>query len=113
GFQPRNSGILLDKYRSENPPSFENGDHRKSSPKFTRDYLERAEKGLAILGDRFGVEPKDRVRVALKFVLKHEGVTGVIPGFRTVQQVKDIVIANKMKELNGEDMKVIYNAFRA
>jgi myo-inositol catabolism protein IolS len=110
-FQPLNAGILLGKYSGDNLPAFEDGDYRKDSPKFRAEYLKNAEVGLNVLGEKFGLSTKDRVSLALRFLLKQGGVTGVIPGFRNKKQVEDILKANDDKPLNGEDLKLIYRAF--
>lgn len=109
-FSPLNQGILLNKYSSKNPPIFENGDHRSRSEKFHPSYLKRAEKGLKETGDFFGNSPEEYARLALQFVLYHDNVTAVIPGFRNLEQVK-INLETSGRFLKGDEMTFIRKAY--
>ena len=42
-FRPLYEGLLLDKYKKENPPQFENGDHRKGLQRFSYENLAKLE----------------------------------------------------------------------
>jgi len=87
-FGPIAQGLLLGKYNKENPPQFEDGDHRKNSKRFTKEFLTKLDPKIEVLKKEFGEEPSDLVRVALQYLL-HYNVTGaVIPGFRNLEQVK-------------------------
>jgi aryl-alcohol dehydrogenase-like predicted oxidoreductase len=110
-FSPLNQGILLGKYSSAAPPAFPAGDHRLRSEKFTPDYLARAQAGLDTLRTSFNDAPEELARVALQFVLGHEHVTGVIPGFRNVNQVR-INLAGADRPLNGREAALVRKAFR-
>lgn len=109
-FSPLNQGILTGKYTSNEPPEFPEGDHRKNSEKFKSDYLKRAERGIEIIGQNFGTATENLVRAALQFVLYHDYVAGVIPGFRNKTQVENICNATE-KPLNGEEIAQIRKAF--
>lgn len=87
-FAPLQEGILLGKYDKNNPPKFEDGDHRKNSPKFTKEYLEFVDEKLKLIKEKFGGNIEDLARVAIQYVLHSETVGCVIPGFRNLQQVK-------------------------
>lgn len=111
-FSPLNQGILLNKYSSLNPPQFPDGDHRNNSKKFKQEYLAYAEKGIANIKESLGCEDKALIRLALQFILYHDNVAGVIPGFRNIEQVKmNLSAANS--PLNGKEMSLIRNAFTA
>jgi len=42
-FRPLGQGLLLDKYHKENPPKFEDGDHRKGIDRFSAEKLAELE----------------------------------------------------------------------
>lgn len=42
-FSPLAQGLLLGKYSASNPPQFDAGDHRKDSPRFQTENLEKLE----------------------------------------------------------------------
>lgn len=109
-FSPLNQGILLGKYVSSDPPDFPDGDHRKDSEKFKPEYLSKVEKGLTAVSEEFGGSREDLVRMALQFVLYHEHVAGVIPGFRNLVQVTMNVSACD-KPLNGRELACVRKAF--
>lgn len=87
-FSPLAQGLLLDKYKKENPPKFENGDHRNRSDKFTAEYLARLEPALDKIKSKFGGDIKNLARVALQYLLHYKVVGSVIPSFRNLAQVK-------------------------
>ncbi len=87
-FGPLAQGLLLNKYNKNNPPKFEEGDHRKNSPKFTKEYLEELEPKLKKLMDKFGTGVEELARMALQYLLHYQVVGAVIPGFRNLKQVK-------------------------
>lgn len=109
-FSPLNQGILLGKYTSANPPVFPDGDHRKESEKFRPEYLAKAEKGIAEMRETLGSSREDLARAALQFVLYHDRVAGVIPGFRNIEQVK-VNLSACGKPLNGKEIACIRKAF--
>jgi aryl-alcohol dehydrogenase-like predicted oxidoreductase len=53
-FGPVAQGLLLDKYHPNNPPKFEEGDHRKYSEKFSKENLNKLEPLLEKLKSKFG-----------------------------------------------------------
>lgn len=110
-FSPLNQGLLLDKFDSSNPPQFDLGDHRRNSPKFSGTSLEKLAPKLAVLKSRFGSSSTDLASVALRFVLSHDRVACVIPGFRNGKQVTDSLTAVE-RSLTIEDMDFIRDAFR-
>ncbi|MGM0460797.1 MAG: aldo/keto reductase [Fibrobacterota bacterium] len=111
GFSPLNQGLLLDKYSPENPPVFGEGDHRRGEDKFKRESLVKVSRALEKIKERFGSAPKDLSRTALQFVLYHEHVAGVIPGFRNKKQVQqNLYYADS--PLTKEDVSAIYKIFQ-
>ncbi|MFH1715185.1 MAG: aldo/keto reductase [Elusimicrobiota bacterium] len=109
-FSPLNQGLLLDKFKPGNPPIFEEGDHRKDKPKFSKEALEKLAPKMEKLKERFGSETKELARIALQYVLYHQVVGCVIPGFRNKNQV-DINLSAQGKELSEEDIKYIKHVF--
>ncbi len=112
-FSPLNQGLLLNKYSSSNPPSFCDGDHRSNSEKFRKENLQQAEQGIEQLNAEFGdLSQEELVRLALQYVLHHEHVAGVIPGFRDLSQVA-MHCAAADRPLNGTEISAIRRAFKS
>jgi aryl-alcohol dehydrogenase-like predicted oxidoreductase len=109
-FSPLNQGLLLDKFNPENPPSFEPGDHRKTNPKFTVNFLQKLKPKMAQIKERFGSEVIDLSSVALRFVLEHPNVACVIPGFRNENQVRCNLAATN-RTLSEADIDFISSLF--
>jgi myo-inositol catabolism protein IolS len=86
-FSPLNQGLLLDKFDPDNPPAFDEGDHRKGAMKFTKENLAALKPKLAKIKERFGDSVPELASVALRFVLNFPNVACVIPGFRSEEQV--------------------------
>ncbi len=87
-FSPLAQARLLDKYNPANPPDFEPGDNRKGNAGFGAEAIAALKPKLAKLKARFGDSTEDLVAVALGYVLAHERVACVIPGFRNERQAK-------------------------
>lgn len=85
-FSPLAQGLLLDKFDPANPPTFEEGDHRRGRDKFGTEALLALRPKLAKLKERFGSDTQDLVRVALGYLLAMPNVACVIPGFRNAKQ---------------------------
>jgi aryl-alcohol dehydrogenase-like predicted oxidoreductase len=81
-------GLLLDKYKKENPPQFENGDHRKGQSRFSYENLAKLEDQLNKIKEKFGSSTEDLARVAMQFLLHYKFMGSVIPGFRNLRQVQ-------------------------
>jgi myo-inositol catabolism protein IolS len=109
-FRPLYEGLLLDKYKKENPPQFENGDHRKGLQRFSYENLAKLEDQLNKIKDKFGSSTEDLVRVAQQFVLKYKFTAAVIPGFRNLKQVITNLAAID-KPLSDEEFEFVKNVF--
>jgi aryl-alcohol dehydrogenase-like predicted oxidoreductase len=109
-FSPLNQGILLDKYDPNNPPKFEGGDIRSEREKFQRDALRDAHAKLQEVKERFGETTEDLARVALQFILAHDHVACVIPGFRNRKQVA-CNLAAAGKPLSADDVVFLREVF--
>lgn len=107
---PLAQGLLLGKYSSKNPPVFRDGDHRKADRSFSPESIARLEPKLEKLKERFGSERADLSRVALQYVLSHDAVSCVIPGFRNKEQVEEL-LAGADKPLSRDDVKFIRSVF--
>lgn len=90
-FGPLAQGILLDKYNSQNPPRFENGDHRAKASRFKPENLKKIEPKIEKLKTKFGSSNSELARTALQYLLHYKQVGAVIPGFRNIGQVKSIL----------------------
>ncbi|MDK2971731.1 MAG: hypothetical protein PWP23_1486 [Candidatus Sumerlaeota bacterium] len=111
-FSPLNQGLLLDKFDPENPPTFDEGDHRRNAKKFTRESLLEVRAKMARIKERFGGETETLAGVALRYVLAHPHVACVIPGFRNEKQVACNLSAAGY-DLSAEDVRFIAAVFAA
>jgi aryl-alcohol dehydrogenase-like predicted oxidoreductase len=109
-FRPIGQGLLLGKYSKDNPPKFEDGDHRKGLERFSKESLEKLEPRLNKIKDRFGDTMEDLSRVAIQFLLYYKIMGAVIPGFRNLNQVK-VNLSAKDKPLNDEEFEFIKSVF--
>ncbi|MFH0733066.1 MAG: aldo/keto reductase [bacterium] len=111
-FGPIAQGVLLGKYNKDNPPKFEEGDHRKNAERFTVGFLTKVEPKLEALKQKFGSDIKDLARAALQYMLHYSVVGSVIPGFRNIEQVI-INLSAQDKPLTDEEFKYINDLFKA
>jgi len=109
-FGPVAQGLLLDKYDKNNPPKFEDGDHRKKSDRFSKENLAKLEPVLDKLKSKFGSSVEDLARAALQYLLYYKEVGCVIPGFRNLKQVKSN-LAGQDKPLTDEEFGFIKELF--
>jgi len=109
-FSPLNQGILLDKYDPKQPPKFEGGDIRSEREKFQADALRAAHMKMQKVKERFGSSTEELARVALQYVLAHERVACVIPGFRNRKQVA-CNLGAAGKPLSAEDVLFLRGVF--
>lgn len=105
-FSPLAQGLLLNKYSASNPPSFEAGDHRANAAKFTTQGLESIQEKINAYTGRFGSSVAELAPVALRYLLDHDNVACVIPGFRNLSQVQ-MNLTGKDRVLTQEDRDFI------
>jgi aryl-alcohol dehydrogenase-like predicted oxidoreductase len=108
-FSPLAQGLLLDKSDPQNPPSFDEGDHRRGQSKFSTAELLKLKPKLAKLKSRFGDSVDALAGVALNYVLAMPRVACVIPGFRNERQARSNVSAAG-KYLSAADVKYVQEA---
>ncbi|MCA9221837.1 MAG: aldo/keto reductase [Planctomycetales bacterium] len=111
-FSPLNQGILLGKYSSEKAPSFPEGDIRGSRDKFKADKLQAANVCIDQVKEMFGSSIEEMARVALQYVLAHDRVACVIPGFRNKRQV-ECNLAAAGKPLSDAEVRTIRDIYEA
>jgi myo-inositol catabolism protein IolS len=104
-FTPLGQGLLLDKYRASNPPTFEEGDQRKESERFTAENLAKLEPKMARIKEHFGEATADLCRMALQYILHEDSVACVIPGFRNRAQV-EMNVAASGRPLTDDDVRL-------
>jgi aryl-alcohol dehydrogenase-like predicted oxidoreductase len=109
-FRPVGQGLLLDKYKKDKPPTFENGDHRKDLDRFSAEKLTGLEPRLEQLKEKFGPSIEDLARAALQYLLHYPVMGAVIPGFRNLKQVK-INLSAMDKPLTDEEFNFINKVF--
>lgn len=109
-FSPLAQGVLLDKFDPENPPKFEEGDHRRNSQRFSPESLRAVKPKLEKIKARFGVSAEDLAAVALNYILSFPNVGCVIPGFRNERQVHcNLAAAGRL--LSPSDIECIRTVF--
>jgi len=109
-FRPIGQGLLLGKYNKENPPKFEDGDHRKGLERFSAEYLAKLEPKIEKLKAKFGSSIEDLARVALQYLLHYNFMGAVIPGFRNLQQVK-VNLSAMDKPLTDDEFEFVKGVF--
>jgi myo-inositol catabolism protein IolS len=109
-FRPLYEGLLLDKYKKENPPQFEDGDHRKGLQRFSYESLAKLEAQLNKIKEKFGSSTEDLSRVAQQYLLHYKFVGAVIPGFRNLQQVK-VNLSAMDKPLTDDEFEFVKTVF--
>jgi len=110
-FGPLAQGILLGKYSSNNPPTFEFGDHRANSERFKPEYLSKIEPKIKKLKEKFGSSIDELARAALQYLLHYKQVGAVIPGFRNLEQVKANLSCAE-KPLSEDEFNFIKSIFQ-
>jgi myo-inositol catabolism protein IolS len=105
-FSPLAQGLLLDKFDPQNPPSFDEGDHRKGNRGFQTERLLELKPKLAQLKSRFGETTEDLSAIAQRYILNMPHVCCTIPGFRNENQVSCNLAASE-RELSSEDITFI------
>jgi aryl-alcohol dehydrogenase-like predicted oxidoreductase len=109
-FRPIGQGLLLGKYSKDNPPKFEDGDHRKGLERFSKESLEKLEPKLNKIKERFGSSTEDLSRVAIQFLLHFKIMGAVIPGFRNLNQVK-VNLSAMNKPLTDDEFEFVKSVF--
>ena len=109
-FRPIGQGLLLGKYSKDNPPKFEDGDHRKGLERFSKESLEKLEPKLNKIKERFGSSAEDLSRVAIQFLLHFKIMGAVIPGFRNLNQVK-VNLSAMDKPLTDDEFEFVKSVF--
>ncbi|MBN1476854.1 aldo/keto reductase [Candidatus Sumerlaeota bacterium] len=109
-FSPVAQGLLLDKYSAKSPPQFEEGDHRRNSPRFSVENLTKLEPKMAKVRERFGGSVEELARVAIQYLLANDTVACAIPGFRNSRQVR-VNLAAEGKPLSEEDVAFLREVF--
>ena len=88
-FSPLLQGVpVVDKFDPENPPGFDEGDHRRGADRFQTENLRALKPKLQTLKSRFGTTVEDLAAMALNYILAQPRVACVIPGFRNERQVR-------------------------
>jgi myo-inositol catabolism protein IolS len=117
GFGPLDQGILLDKFDPDKPVQFEEGDYRANRKDFNPDTLREIRKKLAKVRDRYHVDGVADVEIlssiASRWVLSHERVLSVIPGFRNERQAKCNLRAAVDGAMGAEDAGWLRTLFGA
>ncbi|MGB5893008.1 MAG: aldo/keto reductase [Ignavibacteriaceae bacterium] len=109
-FRPLGQGLLLDRYHKDNPPKFEDGDHRKGLDRFSAEKLAELEPKLELLKGKFGSSIEELARMALQYLLHYKFMGAVIPGFRNLKQVK-VNLSVMDKPLTEEEFGFINQVF--
>lgn len=88
--EPLAQGLLTGKHHPLAPPLFQPGDHRRHMNWYQNPGLRIITDGLLPLRERFGEQPSDLIRVALRHSLQQPDHTVVVAGFTSAAQVQDL-----------------------
>jgi aryl-alcohol dehydrogenase-like predicted oxidoreductase len=110
-FSPLAQGRLLGKHNPTNPPSFEEGDHRRGSKAFSAEVLSELEPKIEALRTRFGSSVENLAAMALDYILAQPRVACVIPGFRNERQMLCNLSSGK-QPMSPADVQFIRDLFR-
>jgi myo-inositol catabolism protein IolS len=116
-FGPLDQGILLDKFDPEHPPRFE-GEYRENRKDFNPEILRLVRAKLAKAHDHFASRHAGKTRlelfssIAQRWLLAHERVCSVIPGFRNASQASCNVAAATDEPMAPEDVAWLRELFR-
>lgn len=119
GFGPLDQGILLDKFDPEKPPKFAEGDYRNNRQDFSPQKLRDIRAKLEQVKSRFAISGQPREvtaglsSVAQLWVLAHERVSSVIPGFRNAAQARCNVLAGSAPALTQQNVEWLRGLFHA
>jgi aryl-alcohol dehydrogenase-like predicted oxidoreductase len=109
-FSPLEQGLLLNKYKYNRRPDFNEGDHRKRSERFDPQNLHRLQPKMEKMVNHFGNDMAELARIALQYLLFQDVVAAVIPGFRNQAQVA-MNLAAAGKPLTLTEVKLIREYF--
>ena len=84
-------GLLLGSHGPDTPATFSSGDHRTADPAFTPEARRRLHDRLAPLRTRFGDNPAQLARLALRYAMQHAPDAVVLAGFRDAGQIHTTV----------------------
>ncbi|MCL2646669.1 MAG: aldo/keto reductase [Phycisphaerales bacterium] len=110
-FSPLAQGLLLGKFDPSKPPTFEAGDHRQNSKKFSAENLLALQPKIEKLKSRFGSSIENLASVALNYCLAMPSVACVIPGFRNEKQAACNLSADN-RPLTSADVTFIQQTFQ-
>lgn len=117
GFGPLDQGILLDKFDPERPPAFEPGDYRTSRKDFNTETLRAVRDKLSEVLRQHGEPNRDRTEtlssLAQRWVLAHDHVVSVIPGFRNAAQAMCNVAAAKDDPMKSSQVEALRGIFKS
>lgn len=105
--EPLACGLLTGKYKADH--EFHKQDHRR---RFTRDHLEMELKKIETLKAVLATERLSLARAALEYTLDMEGVSTVIPGAKTPEQVLENVQASKDPKLRTQESFQLREIYR-
>lgn len=117
GFGPLDQGILLDKFDPENPPAFETGDYRNNRKDFTAETLRVVRNNLAEALKTQTGNARGRTEtlssLAQRWVLAHDRVLSVIPGFRNAVQARCNVAAATDEPMTPSQVESLRAIFKS
>ena len=108
-FGPLDQGVLLDKFDPDNPPKFEEGDYRNQRKDMVPAVLRDVRDKLKTVKAAVGSTTEDLASAACRWVLAHDHVCSVIPGFRNPKQATCNIRAGSDAPMVSDQVR----AFRA
>jgi aryl-alcohol dehydrogenase-like predicted oxidoreductase len=112
-YSPLESGLLSGRFSRQRLQSLPNSDRRRERPQFQQPQLDRALKLLERLASIAAEHGMSLAQLAIAWVLSWSGVSGVIVGARTAEQVDSWAAASSMPPLEASALAEIEDALIA
>jgi aryl-alcohol dehydrogenase-like predicted oxidoreductase len=109
-YSPLESGLLSGRFSRQRLQSLPKGDRRRERPQFQQPQLDRALELLERLASIAANLGMSLAEIAIAWVLSWPGVTGVIIGARTAEQVDGWADASSLPSLDASTLEEIEDA---
>jgi aryl-alcohol dehydrogenase-like predicted oxidoreductase len=104
--EPLANGFLTEKYGPS--PNFPHGDMRRDLPTGYSEAMHEVSERLNFLADDTG---RTKAQAALRFVLDQQGISSVVVGIKTVEQVEENLKSVRVPEITTQEHEQIAAAF--
>lgn len=103
---PFSFGLFLDSSESS---SYADGDHRS---KWSQEQLNIWSDSINLFSDNLFKTKQEKINFALNFCLSVKGVSCVIPGMLTSNQVEENVLASSLAKMSSDELNLVNEVYR-